>query len=318
MKEKLAQDRVLVIVGPTAVGKTALSIYLAKQFNGEIISGDSMQIYRGMDIGTAKVTEEEKENIPHHMIDIKDPSESFSVAEFQESVQTHIAEINRRGKLPIIIGGTGLYINAVLYDYQFSDQKRDLSYQAKIEQEIEQFGIEKVYQRLQSLDPIQASQIHPNNVQRVIRALEVIDRTGHTMTELHVNQPKIPRYDSTIIGLNMERTLLYPRINQRVDLMVQKGLIDEARFFYDNGLRDAQSMKAIGYKELIPFFEGECSLEEAIEILKRNSRRYAKRQYTWFRNKLNVDWYSITPDNQELVFEKISADLAGIFENIEN
>ena len=311
-------NKVLVIVGPTAVGKTALGVALAKQFNGEVISGDSMQIYQGMDIGTAKVTEDEKENIPHHMIDIKQPNESFSVAEFQAQVQDHITEIQQRGKLPIIVGGTGLYINAILYDYQFSDEKRDSSYQEKIEQEIAEHGIDVVYQRLQAIDPTQAKSIHPNNTRRVIRALEVYDRTGQTVTELQHSQPSTPRYDTIIIGLEMERSLLYQRIDQRVDLMIEKGLVDEVRSFYHNGLKNAQSMQAIGYKEFTPFFENEYDLARAVELLKRNSRRYAKRQYTWFRNKLNVNWYSITPENKDHAFKKISADLAGILKDIEN
>ena len=311
-------NKVLVIVGPTAVGKTALGVALAKQFNGEVISGDSMQIYQGMDIGTAKVTEDEKESIPHHMIDIKQPIESFSVAEFQAQVQDHIAEIHQRGKLPIIVGGTGLYINAILYDYQFSDEKRDSSYQEKIEQEIAEHGIDVVYQRLQAIDPTQAKSIHPNNTRRVIRALEVYDRTGQTVTELQHSQPSTPRYDTIIIGLEMERSLLYQRIDQRVDLMIEKGLVDEVRSFYHNGLKNAQSMQAIGYKEFTPFFENEYDLARAVELLKRNSRRYAKRQYTWFRNKLNVKWYSITPEKKDHAFKKISADLAGILKDIEN
>lgn len=311
-------NKVLVIVGPTAVGKTALGITLAKQFDGEVISGDSMQIYQGMDIGTAKVTAEEKENIPHHMIDIVEPSESFSVASFQTQVREHIGAIQQRGKLPIIVGGTGLYINAILYDYQFSDQKRDLSYQKKIEQEIEESGIEAVYQRLKTVDPVQAKSIHPNNLRRVIRALEVYDRTGQTMTELQKSQSKTPIYDAIIIGLEMERSLLYQRIDQRVDLMIEKGLIDEVRSFYDNGLKHVQSMQAIGYKEFIPYFEGEYDLARAVELLKRNSRRYAKRQYTWFRNQLNVKWYSITPKKKDYIFQKISVNLAGIFQDIEN
>ncbi|GAA4059577.1 tRNA (adenosine(37)-N6)-dimethylallyltransferase MiaA [Amphibacillus indicireducens] len=311
-------NQILVIVGPTAVGKTALGITLAKQYNGEVISGDSMQIYQGMDIGTAKVADDEKENIPHHMIDIVEPSESFSVANFQAQVQEHIDAIQQRGKLPIIVGGTGLYINAILYDYQFSDQKRDLTYQEKIEKEIEVKGIEAVYQRLQTVDPAQAETIHPNNVRRVIRALEVYDRTGQTMKELQKSQSKTPIYDAVIIGLEMERSLLYQRIDQRVDLMIKKGLIDEVKYFYDNGLKDAQSMQAIGYKEFVPYFEGEYDLARAVELLKRNSRRYAKRQYTWFRNQLNVKWYAITPEKKNHVFQKISANLAGIFEDIEN
>ncbi|MBU5595047.1 tRNA (adenosine(37)-N6)-dimethylallyltransferase MiaA [Amphibacillus sp. MSJ-3] len=310
------KDKVVAIVGPTAVGKTSLGMELAKRFNGEIISGDSMQIYKGMDIGTAKVTEEEKKAIPHHMIDIKEADEPFSVSEFQTSVQKHIEEINKRNKLPIIVGGTGLYIDAVLTGYQFSEQKRDPIYQDKIEAEIEKHGIDHVYQRLLQVDPTQAKSIHPNNVRRVIRAIEIYDRTGQTMTEHLASQQKESPYRSVRIGLEMERSLLYDRINQRVDLMLEEGLLNEVQFFYDQGLANAQSMKAIGYKEFIPYFEGEYDLTRAIELLKRNSRRYAKRQYTWFKNKMDVKWYQISPDNKAQVFEKIYMDLAGILKDI--
>lgn len=310
------KDRVVAIVGPTAVGKTSLGIELATRFNGEIISGDSMQIYQGMDIGTAKVTDDEKGEIRHHMIDIRAADQPFSVAEFQELVQHHIADINKRNKLPIIVGGTGLYIKSALSDYQFSEQKRDLAYQMKIEAEIKQHGIDNVYQRLQAIDPIQAKSIHPNNVRRVVRALEIYDRTGQTMTERQASQAEQSPYHAVIIGLDMERSLLYERINHRVELMLGAGLVDEVKSFYDQGLANAQSMKAIGYKEFIPYFEGEYDFSRAIELLKRNSRRYAKRQYTWFKNKMAVNWYLITPEKKDQVFEKIYADLAGILKDI--
>lgn len=316
MSANKPKDKVIVIVGPTAVGKTALGVELSKRFDGEVISGDSMQIYQGMDIGTAKVTDAEKESIPHHMIDIKQPSESFSVAEFQTYVQKHITDINQRGKLPIIVGGTGLYINAVLYDYRFSDLGRDSSYQKKIEAEIKTVGAEKVYERLLSVDPTQADHIHPNNVRRLIRALEVYDRTGKTVTELQADQSKESLYEEIIIGLEMERSILYERINTRVDSMLELGLVDEVRAFYDQGLKTSQSMKAIGYKEFIPYFEGDYDFTRAIELLKRNSRRYAKRQTTWFKNKLDVNWYEITPEKKDAVFKNIYTDLAGILKDI--
>ncbi|MBM7540648.1 tRNA (adenosine(37)-N6)-dimethylallyltransferase MiaA [Amphibacillus cookii] len=303
---------VVAIVGPTAVGKTELSVQIAQRFDGEVISGDSMQIYRGMEIATAKVTEEEKAGIPHHMLDIKDPEESFSVAEFQEKVQHYITMITDKGRLPIIAGGTGLYIDAALSDYQFSEQRRDPSYQAKIEASIEQDGIDHVYARLQSIDPIQAAKIHPNNVRRIVRALEVYDRTGQTMSEMQAQQSQTSPYHPILIGLEMDRTLLYQRINERIDHMLTLGLIEEAHYFYKQGLENAQSMKAIGYKEFIPYFKGDCDLDEAILLLKRHSRRYAKRQYTWFKNKMKVNWYNLTPETKEQVFEKIYSDLAGI------
>lgn len=305
------KEPVIAIVGPTAVGKTSLSVEIAKKFNGEVISGDSMQIYQGMDIGTAKVTKAEQEGIPHHMLDIKSPHERFSVADFQTQVKKHIDQINVKNKLPIIAGGTGLYINAALYNYQFPEEKRDDTWQAQIEQDIQRDGIMSVYQRLEQIDPEQAAKIHPNNERRVIRALEVYERTGLTMSETHKNQTNVSAYHPILIGLEMDREVLYERINHRVDLMITQGLVDEVTGFYQQGLEGTQSMKAIGYKEFIPYLKGEYSLEDAIELLKRNSRRYAKRQYTWFKNKMDVNWYAITPDNKNEKFEIILADLAG-------
>lgn len=306
------KEIVIGVVGPTAVGKTSLSVEIAKAFNGEVISGDSMQIYRGMDIGTAKVTEEEQEGIPHHMLDIRSPDESFSVAEFQTNVKRYVQEITSRGNLPIIAGGTGLYLEAALYDYQFADQKRDESVQARIEKEIETNGMDVIYERLRKVDPEQAEKIHPNNVRRVIRALEVYERTGSTMSEMHQKQSKTSPYHPILIGLEMERSLLYDRINHRVDLMMTEGLLEEVKRFYQQGLEEAQAMQAIGYKEFIPYFKGQYSLTEAVEMLKRNSRRYAKRQYTWFKNKMNVHWYSINPEEKNEKFQIILNDLAGM------
>ncbi|MFD2657122.1 tRNA (adenosine(37)-N6)-dimethylallyltransferase MiaA [Gracilibacillus thailandensis] len=308
MKEKL-----VVIVGPTAVGKTALSIEVAKKFNGEVISGDSMQIYKGLDIGTAKVTEAEKAGIPHYMIDILDPVDSFSVADFQKQVQENIDRIQEKDKLPVIAGGTGLYIQSVLYDYQFAASERSNEYHEQIEMEMERDGIDSVYQRLMQIDPLQAEKIHPNNRRRLIRALEVYDRTGMTMTEYQQKQQEESRYDFRIIGLEMDRPLLYERINQRVDQMVEEGLIEEVRRLYQAGLENTQAMRGIGYKEILPYLKGEQSLEEAINNLKRNSRRFAKRQYTWFKNKMPVDWYSITVETKNQVFQNILADLEGFY-----
>jgi len=302
---------IVCVVGPTAVGKTALSIEIAQRFNGEVISGDSMQVYRGMDIATAKVTQEEQQNIPHHLLDILDPDEGFSVFDFKSNVTRLITDMSERGRLPIIAGGTGMYLDSLIRDYALSEEKRDPEYERKIEADIENFGIDVVYNRLVEVDPVQAKKTHKNNVRRVIRALEVYDRTGQTMTEYQQTQQAASPYNVILIGLDMDRTLLYARINARVDLMVENGLFEEARYFYDLGLKDAPSMRAIGYKELIGFFEGTCSKEEAIDLLKRNSRRYAKRQLTWFRNKMDVNWYTLTPETKNEVFQKILKDLAG-------
>ncbi|MBO1580937.1 tRNA (adenosine(37)-N6)-dimethylallyltransferase MiaA [Bacillus sp. XF8] len=291
---ELQREKVAVIIGPTAVGKTKLSIDLAKALNGEIISGDSMQIYRTMDIGTAKVTTEEMEGIPHYMIDIKNPEDSFSVAEFQELVRGHIREITERGKLPIIVGGTGLYIQSVLYDYQFTDEAGDPVYREKLEKLATEHGVEYVHKKLQEVDPESANRIHANNVRRVIRALEIFRTTGQKMSDQLEKQENELLYDVSLIGLTMDREMLYDRINLRVDLMVGQGLLQEVNTLYENGVRDCQSIQAIGYKEIYNYFEGHISLEEAIMQLKTNSRRYAKRQLTWFRNKMDVTWFDVT------------------------
>jgi tRNA dimethylallyltransferase len=310
MKEKL-----VVILGPTAVGKTNTSIALAKRLNGEIISGDSMQVYKGMDIGTAKVTKEEMSGIPHHLIDIKEPNESFSVAEFQEHAKKLITEISARGKLPIIAGGTGLYVQAVTHDYQFSNAETNWEYRNQLELEVKKNGIDKLYEQLMSLDPEGAKQIHPNNHRRVIRALEVIKETGMTMGDFQKKQKKDSPYDLALIGLTMERELLYNRINARVDLMIAHGLLDEVNELYHHGIRNCQSVQAIGYKELFEYVEGKVTLDDAIENLKQNSRRYAKRQLTWFRNKMDLKWFDM--DKGENVIPEILQYTAGKLSLIE-
>ena len=305
------KEKVIVIVGPTAIGKTDLSIQLAKELQTEIISGDSMQVYKGMDIGTGKITKEEMADIPHYMLNIRQPNEDFSVATFKELVEEHIKVINEKGKIPIIVGGTGLYIQAVLFDYQFSEQKRDEKFTKELENLLEREGNIALHEKLKKVDPIQASKIHPNNYRRVIRALEVFESTGKTMTERHKTQNKTSKYDYVLIGLEMNRDKLYERINRRVEKMVQDGLVEEVRALYDKGFSDTQAMKAIGYKELIPYLEQEMSLDEAVSILQRNSRRYAKRQYTWFKNQMDVTWFDA---------EKVANPtyLKGILQYIEN
>ncbi|RDU38636.1 tRNA (adenosine(37)-N6)-dimethylallyltransferase MiaA [Neobacillus piezotolerans] len=287
-------QKLVVIVGPTAVGKTRLGVEMAKHFNGEVISGDSMQIYRGMDIGTAKVTEEEMEGIPHHLIDIKNPEEGFSVAEFKSLVREKIDEITSKGKLPIVVGGTGLYIQSVLYDYQFSEAPADEEFRASLEKKAEEEGNEAVHRELAELDPEAAEQLHPNNVRRVIRALEIVKSTGMPLAENQKSTNPELLYNAAIVGLTMDRELLYERINRRVDKMVKEGLLNEVKKFYDQGLRECQSIQAIGYKEFYCYFDGNTTLEESIDTLKQNTRRYAKRQLTWFRNKMDVEWYDMS------------------------
>ncbi|MBE7101590.1 tRNA (adenosine(37)-N6)-dimethylallyltransferase MiaA [Bacillus cereus] len=291
---EVQREKVAVIIGPTAVGKTKLSIDLAKALNGEIISGDSMQIYRTMDIGTAKVTTDEMDGIPHYMINIKDPEDSFSVAEFQERVRKCIREITERGKLPIIVGGTGLYIQSVLFDYQFTDEAGDATYREQMEKLALERGVEYVHKKLQEVDPESAERIHANNVRRVIRALEIFHTTGEKMSNQLEKQENELLYDVSLIGLTMDREMLYDRINLRVNLMIEQGLLEEVKGLHERGVRDCQSIQAIGYKEIYDYFENRVSLEEAVSQLKTNSRRYAKRQLTWFRNKMDVAWFDVT------------------------
>ncbi|MEL3960639.1 tRNA (adenosine(37)-N6)-dimethylallyltransferase MiaA [Lysinibacillus endophyticus] len=288
MKEN--EIEVVAIVGPTASGKTALSIKIAKAFNGEIINGDSMQIYKGLDIGTAKVTKEEMEAIPHHLLDFKEPTESFSVAEYQTLVRAKIREIQQRNKLPIIVGGTGLYVQAVLYDFQFTKEDVDEEARKKYYDELAKIGPEAMHERLAKLDPETASTIHPNNTRRVIRALELVELHGVSKATEELNRGNVPLYNHLIIGMDMDREKLYERINLRVDLMMEKGLLQEVKSLWDRNIRNVQSVQAIGYKELYAYFDGLLSLEDAIEQLKQNSRRYAKRQLTYFRNKMDVQW----------------------------
>lgn len=307
MKIVDSKQNLLVIIGPTAVGKTKLSIEMAKQYNGEIISGDSMQIYRGMDIGTAKVTKNEMDGIPHYLIDIKEPSENFSVAEFQHLVRDRINEIAKKGKLPIIVGGTGLYIQSVIYDYQFSDVPGNEAFRHKLEEKVKEIGNEALYKELQEVDPESAAQIHPNNVRRVIRALEIFHLTGKTMHEFQSTQQRDLLYNTALVGLTMDREKLYERINTRVDLMLDEGLLKEVTGLHQQGLRGCQSVQAIGYKEIYDYLDGKIPLEEAVENLKQNSRRYAKRQLTWFRNKMDVQWYDMTDVNN---FSKKIAEIS--------
>jgi tRNA dimethylallyltransferase len=276
---------VLAIVGPTASGKTALSIKLANQLDGEIINGDSMQVYKEMSIGTAKITAGEMNGIPHHLLDIKDPEESFSVAEYQQVVREKIQEIQSRGKMPIIVGGTGLYVQAVLFDYRFSKGQVDDALRKSLTEELERFGPEYMHKKLLKFDP--HADIHPNNTRRVLRALEIHLGEGEKVDR---SLALSPMYNEAIIGLDLPREILYDRINKRVDAMVQKGLLAEVKALHDRNLRDVQSIQAIGYKEIYAFLDGQTSYDDAIERLKQNSRKYAKRQFTYFKNKLPIYW----------------------------
>jgi len=295
---------VIAIVGPTAVGKTALSIELAKKLDGEIINGDSMQVYRDLNIGTAKITPEEMDGVPHHLLDILEPTYSFSVADYQQAVREKITEIQARGKMPIIVGGTGLYVQAVLYDFRFTEEKIDEGVREAYYTALEQVGPEAMHARLAAVDPETAKTIHPNNTRRVIRALEMAEHSDVKKSNDAQHQGEKALYHHLIIGLNMDREKLYERINLRVDMMLEQGLVDEVRGLYDRDIRDVQAIRAIGYKELYDYFDGRETFEQAIENLKQNSRRYAKRQLTYFRNKMDITWYdSFTA--KEAVFKDI-------------
>ncbi len=276
---------IIVIVGPTGVGKTKLSIELAKIYNGEVINADSTQIYKDLDIATAKVTEKEKEGIPHHLIDIKNIDEEYTVYNYQKDCRNKIEEIRARNKTPIIVGGTGLYINAVLYDYKFEEEKYDNSY--------ENYNTNELYQKLINIDP--NTNIHKNNRKRIIRALNYYQNNNKPMSEKETTKNML--YDAYIIGLTTNREELYDRINKRVDTMFINGLENEAKKIYNTNVRSKAVMTPIGYKELFEYFDNNITKEEAIELIKKRSRNYAKRQYTWFNNKLNVKWFDVNFNN---------------------
>lgn len=298
------KPKMIVIGGPTGVGKTALSIKIANLFNGEIINGDSMQIYKSLNIGTATPTLEEQDQAIHHLINYVEVDEDYSVARFKADAKTAMDDILSHGKLPILVGGTGLYLEAFIYDLSLGGKEiENPEFRMQMETLANDQGSMAVYEKLQELDPKAAAGIHPNNLRRVIRALEVgtfSDRLFSDQDETH--DQHISPYDLLIIALDTDRQILYDRINMRVDAMVNEGLIDESKWLLNQGLpRDQQSMKAIGYKELFPYLQGEITLEEALEILKKDSRHYAKRQLTWIRNRLNeVHWFDLVQQPEKL------------------
>lgn len=291
------RDKIIAIVGPTASGKTALSIEIAKRYGGEIVSCDSMQIYKYMDIGTAKPTKEEQDGIPHYMINEISPAENFSVVDYAERARGYIDDILSRGKLPVLVGGTGLYLDSVINNTKFSEAEADEEYRNELYALAKNEGNEAVHKLLEEVDKESAEKIHANNLRRVIRALEIYKTTGKTMTQVNLESLREPLYDALIIGINMERELLYERINKRVDIMMEQGLCEEVQSILDMGIgKDTTAMQAIGYKELIAYFDGEISKEEAIEKIKQESRRYAKRQLTWFRRNENINWVLLQSD----------------------
>ncbi|WP_436937036.1 tRNA (adenosine(37)-N6)-dimethylallyltransferase MiaA [Staphylococcus xylosus] len=302
----------IVLVGPTAVGKTEFSIELAKKVNGEIISGDSMQVYKHMDIGTAKITQDEMSGVPHHMIDILEPDENFSAYEFKNRAQRLIKEITTRGRVPIIAGGTGLYIQSLIYNYDFEDEtiseQKSLEIEAKLD-ELDQLSNEALYQYLASFDEVSAQDIHPNNRKRVRRAIQYYLKTKKLLSSRKKVQQFTENYDTLLLGIEMSRDILYQRINKRVDIMLERGLLSEVQQLVDNGYETSQSMQAIGYKEIVPVIKQELSLDEATEKLKQHSRNYAKRQMTWFKNKLDVLWLDREKMSLSLMLEEVSVQI---------
>ena len=309
---EMTKPFLIVIVGPTASGKTELSIEVAKKFNGEIISGDSMQVYQGMDIGTAKVTTEEMEGIPHYMIDILPPDASFSAYEFKTRAEKYIKDITGRGKVPIIAGGTGLYIQSLLYNYAFEDESisDDKMKQVKLKlTELEQLNNNKLHEYLASFDKESAKDIHPNNRKRVLRAIEYYLKTKKLLSSRKKVQQFTENYDTLLIGIEMSRETLYLRINKRVDIMLGHGLFNEVKHLVEQGFEASQSMQAIGYKELVPVIKGNISMESAVEKLKQHSRQYAKRQLTWFKNKMNVHWLNKERMSLQMMLDEITPQI---------
>ena len=275
---------VIVVLGPTAVGKTKMSVELAKLLNGEIINVDSTQIYKDLDIATAKIKEEEKEGIPHHLFDIKNIKEDYTVYDYQKDCRNKIDEILSKNKTPILVGGTGLYIKAALYDYKFNDE---------VNNQFEDLTNEEIYNKLKELD--ENIDIHINNRKRLVRALNYCLNNNLKFSEKEKTDKLL--YNTVFIGLTTDRNILYDRINKRVDVMVKDGLLEEAKKIYDSNIRTKAVITPIGYKELFPYFENKKTLEECLELIKQNSRKYAKRQYTWFNNQMDVVWFNVDFDN---------------------
>lgn len=295
----LSKSRVIAVGGPTASGKTALSVGLAKAFGGEIINADSMQIYKNLDVGTAKPSIEERQGVPHYLLDFLPPETPYSVADFTAAADPLIQEITARGKLPLVVGGTGLYITSLLNGMAFAPEKTDPAIRARLQERAEAEGNAALYAELQSIDPDYAAQVHPNNLPRVIRALELYAATGRRMSEERVNaRPAEPPYRSLCLCLTCrDRAVLYDRIERRVNLMVENGVLAEAKQVYDHRDTYRTAAQAIGYKEFFPYFEGTGSLDECTARLKQATRNYAKRQLTWFRRQNDAVWLYIDEEN---------------------
>ena len=282
----------IILAGPTAVGKTALSIRLAREVNAEIISADSMQVYRHMDIGSAKIRPEETKGVPHHLVDVLEPWEDFNVVRFQQMAKAAAEQIWTRGKIPLVVGGTGFYIQALLYDIDFTENDADTSYREELERLAKEKGGDYLHGLLEDADPQAAGDIHPNNIKRMIRALEFHRQTGGKISEHNAKErEKESPYNYAYFVLTDERSRLYERIDCRVDQMMEEGLLEEVRLLREQGVqRSSTAMQGLGYKELCAYLEGECTLEEAVRVIKRDTRHFAKRQLTWFKREKDVIW----------------------------
>lgn len=308
-------ERMIAVIGPTAVGKTKVSIDLAKMLNTEIISGDSMLVYKDMNIGTAKPTSNEQADISHHLIDILEPQADFSVVDFISIASPLISVINRKGKIPILAGGTGLYVKALLEGYQFNPTPSDELLRVKLEGLAKEYGNQYLHDKLAKVVPDTAARLHPNDLRRVIRALEVFYLSGDMVSQNKMTEQHRILYDSVVIGLTMERALLYERINQRVDLMINQGLVEEVARLLENGISiDCQAMQGIGYKEIVKFLKNELDLPIAIDNIKQATRNFAKRQLTWYRKMPYIIWFDVNDfSTHNDLMESIYKAIAGKF-----
>ncbi|MDD2553076.1 MAG: tRNA (adenosine(37)-N6)-dimethylallyltransferase MiaA [Desulfotomaculaceae bacterium] len=308
------QPPLVVICGPTATGKSDVGVQIAEKLHGEIISADSMLVYRGMDIGTAKPTPSEMRGIPHHLIDIVEPNQEYNAALFQEQARSIIADIMNRKKLPILVGGTGLYIGAVIDDYEFSGARGSEVYRKKLLKDAEEHGVAKLHERLREIDPGAAAKLHPHDTRRIIRALEVYKYTGTPISSFHKIDRRKPIYNLLMFGLSLEREKLYKIIEQRVELMIQTGLIEEVQRLLNRGFSpELSSMRGLGYKEIVEYLQGERSLAQSVDVLKRNTRRFAKRQMTWFRRDNRIKWLNVVQDDVSgAIINEISRYIEGV------
>ncbi|MCR3920994.1 MAG: tRNA (adenosine(37)-N6)-dimethylallyltransferase MiaA [Firmicutes bacterium] len=312
-------QKVIVIAGPTAVGKTAVALTLARHLQCEIISTDSVQVYRGLDIGAAKPTMAERAHVPHHLLDIRDPRDNYTVADFQKDAAAAIADIHSRGKIPMLVGGTGLYLRAVIRGFAFSDSGIDPQIRNRLQKLAQTQGAEALHQKLSQVDPQTANKLHPNDLRRVIRALEVIEQNQQPISEQLQQTPAQPVYDAYQFALTLQRATLYQRIEARVDKMMAAGLLREVQQLLLRGVPpEAKAMQSLGYKQLVAHLQGELPLADAVALIKRDTRRFAKRQLTWFRHEQNLTWLEMDQVSPTEAAEIISSYLAGFFQLGEN